>query len=92
MKGYRFYEEFTNTRKHTSQGNVIARELGTEDYYLRIGQPGLFGAVAAIFNYSNSPATFTTVHFRHLHKCKRISEERAREIHPNLFTYLEQGD
>ena len=91
MKGYRFYEEFENKHKGISAGTVVAVELETRRYYRDLCIPHHdIGAVAAVFDHPNSGCTFTAVSFDYLRtKCKRISEARAREIHPHLFDYLE---
>jgi hypothetical protein len=87
MKGYRFYLEYAkpsykkkatvkNPGKH--QGNVFALQIGSN------------GGMGAVMFYPNSPVTSTTIESGYLrNNCKRISEKLAREIHPNLFYYLD---
>lgn len=83
MKGLRFYEEFINKRRKESAGTVIA--VGESNV---LGD-GTFEAVGAVFDRPNSPVASTSVHHSYLFKnCRRISEQKAREIHPALFDYL----
>ena len=89
MKGYRFYEEYTDRRKTESTGNVVAIDV-VNPKFKSAGGPWCFEAVGAVFNRPNSPCATTGVAEQHLwEKCKRISGKRAREIHPELFAYLE---
>lgn len=90
MKDIRFYEEFKNKRKGISAGNVFAAFKMPADYAsgdpYRSRYDGLCFGSAAIFDEPNSPVAGTGVSREFLvKKCKRISEARAREIHPLLF-------
>lgn len=93
MKGYRFYEEFHNKRRGVSMGTVIAVVLGEDNrpfYHYYTSQGATFDAVAGVFDTPNSPVCGTTTTDGYLREdCKRISEARAREIHPALFEYLD---
>ena len=96
MKGIRFYLEYPSakdkrkaTRKalgnHT--GNVIATLEGTE-------MVGRFGpqidALVGVFYTEDSPVATSAVSYEYLReRCKRISEAKAREIHPELFKRLD---
>lgn len=86
MKGIRFYEEFTNTSKHTSEGNVVALLFG-------LGYQGgtlNMDAVVGVYEWPNSAVATSSTNADYLHsKCKRIPESKARQIHPRLFSYLE---
>ena len=84
MKGYRFYEEFTNRRRGESAGNVFALDIDQPGYNY---QP--FGT-AALFDEPNSDVCGTGVSWMWLRaRCKRVSEVRAREVHPRLFAWLD---
>jgi len=85
MKGIRFYEEFTSDTRTKSEGNVVAVLVvngrnGAGDY----------DAIAAVdARRPNAPVAGTPATSLYLReRCKRISEKRAREIHPRLFSYL----
>jgi hypothetical protein len=82
MRGIRFYEEFTHKRKGISAGNAVAIGESNRD--------GTFEAIGALYDTPNSPVASTAVSDSYLFKnCKRVSEARAREVHPNLFQYLD---
>lgn len=87
MKGIRFYEEFENKRKRQSQGNVIAVFTDTG----RASNGGyMFDAMGAVYFQPDSPVASTGVSWDYLReKCKHISEKQARQIHPQLFTRLD---
>ena len=95
MKGYRFYEELENKgrKAEQSKGTIVAVlwenyqvELdGYNEYYAQ------YDAVAGILDEPNSEAGSVVVPDRWLREnCKRVSERRAREIHPQLFAYLDR--
>ena len=97
MKGLKFYLEYPNnknkregTRKKLGNhsGNVIA----VIDNTYHVGGTGKINAdaIGAVFFHSNSAVVSTGVSDEYLReKCKRISEEQARKIHPKLFNYLD---
>jgi hypothetical protein len=97
MKGFHFFLEYPmdqNPKKHTRKnpgphaGNCIAVFQGRE-YIL----PDLKSVecIGAVFFCRNSACGGSSASFEYLSKyCKRISEKMAREIHPQLFTYLDQ--
>lgn len=90
MKGYRFYLEYTSRatkRANQDNGNVIAimpeNSWLTEDGYM-------VSAIGTVFSAPNSQVAGCTASWDYIHdNCKRISEKRAREIHPALFEYLD---
>lgn len=87
MKGIRFYEDLLDSRKKSS-GNVIAVLVCNGIFFS--GKIACYEAIGAIFHYSNSPVAGTSVSLDYLRaKCKRISEQKARKIHPNLFKRLD---
>ena len=82
MKGIRFYEEFKDSRKRVSAGNVFALDVD-------LRYPELFGT-AALFDEPNSPVCGTGVSREWLRKqTKRVSEAHARTVHPALFAWLD---
>lgn len=88
------------TRKNPGNhlGNVIAvttrfergRWTNFPDWW-PYGRRPIASAIAAILHKPNSPVCGTSVSMDYLdERCKRISEKMAREIHPALFTYLDE--
>lgn len=90
MQGYRFYEEFGSKqmkRKGISAGNVVA--VFYDSRFMSQGKMCV-ESVASVFSQANSAVCGTSVSEDWLSDtCKRISEKRAREIHSNLFSYLD---
>lgn len=89
MRGYRFFEEYDQERRE-SAGNVIALRLSEQTFI----QPGAicFEAVCAEedSHIPNSPVKPSYVNVEYLGKfCRRISEARARSVHPRLFEFLD---
>lgn len=95
MKGYRFYLEHASNadkRKGKHTGNVVAvplDERGREYWYPHA--PGTVEAISAVFSHPNSDVASGGVDFWHYirGRCKRISETRAREVHPKLMAWLD---
>jgi hypothetical protein len=91
MKGVRFYEEL-------GKGTVVA--LYTDTGRLRSTGPMssvreyTYDAVVGVHDIPNSPVASGSVGAYHLgHRCKRVSEARARQVHPALFTtWLDRED
>lgn len=90
MKGIRFYKEVTNKNRKAQQdlGTVVAVILGTD----RVdGKMVVADVVGSVYERPNSPVCSTSVSWSYLRLCTiRISEEKAREIHPVLFEYLDR--
>ncbi len=86
---FTFYEEFSNTRKTKSTGNVSA-VFG--DWFLSQNKQ-LKEAISGLFSFSNSPVASTAISKSYLTKyCKKVSVEKAKKIHPNLFKYLDKSN
>jgi len=91
VKGIRFYEELTDKgcKAEKSNGTVIAvfyKQYWHGEHDL------LFQAVSGLFSEPNTPVCGSSVSQSYLaDHCRRVSEARAREIHPKLFEYLERG-
>jgi hypothetical protein len=85
VKGVRFYEEFSNKRRGVSEGNVIAVLVANG-----LNGSGDYDAIVAPTPIPNcSPCSGGVSRAYLLARCKRISEARAREIHPRLFVVLD---
>ena len=100
MKGWRFYEEYKSTKRKVSTGNVIAVDTTQRLYPMLsygIYGVGLYGqyqcaCISAWYEEPNSPVCCGATAVKYIQRrCKRISEAKAREIHPKLFEYLEGG-
>ena len=91
MKGVRFYLDHkspANKRKGKHVGNVIA--VFVEPFFGRYGAI-VHEAIGPIFSSANCKVARTTVSAEYLrNSTKRISEEEARQIHPNLFKCLDE--
>jgi multisubunit Na+/H+ antiporter MnhG subunit len=89
MNGIRFYLEFTDKSKRQSGGTVVA-VLALNGCHWSSGKL-CYEAIAALFEQSNSPVASTGVALNYLRQhCRRISEAKARTIHPALFERLDQ--
>ena len=93
MKGWRFYEEFKSPRRKVPIGNVVALDTIQKPHPLNAD--GHFqwqhGCISAVYYQPNSPVVYDSVALYYVRRyCKRISEAKAREIHPKLFEYLEE--
>lgn len=92
MKGYRFYEEFDSSykkRKRQGNGNVLALDIDEygRPYY---GGRGDMSCTAAVYSHPNSAVAGCQVSRDCLRlKHRRVTEARAREIHPRLFAWLD---
>ncbi len=89
MKGIRFYEELDNKNRvsETSQGNVLA-VLYENGFFTKAGY--MLECISATFYYPDSDVSSGSAHIDYIRKnCRRISEAKAREIHPRLFTRLD---
>ena len=95
MKGWRFYEEYKSTKRKVSTGNVIAVDTTTGMYAIKpfgANAQYRYECVSALFDEDNSPVCGGAISEEYIRRrCKRISEAKAREIHPKLFEYLEGG-
>ena len=89
MRGIRFYQEFANKSKTRPTGNVTAIFLDSR----LVGRNQVtYSAVSGVYEHSDSAVASTIVSEDYLReKCKKVSEEKARRIHPALFEYMEKG-
>lgn len=99
MRGVKFYLEYPNStekRKATRKalgnhsGNVIA--VLENGLFISGGQVVTDG-IAGVYDWPDSPPASTGVSLDYLReRAKRISEATAREIHPELFKWLDRGE
>ena len=88
MSGIFFYQEYRDKSKHESAGTIVAA-LVCNGLYWSSGKI-CYEAIAGLFDRPNSPVAGTGVAMDYLRqKCKRISEAKARTIHPTLFESLD---
>lgn len=84
MKNVRFYlegDDYGGKPRRHDDGNVIAVLTDTYLY-------GRYDALASVYDWHDSAVAGTTVDLWH---CTRISERRARELHPALFERLDNS-
>ena len=87
MNGIRFYLEFKDTAKRQCGGTVVAVLVLNGSYWS--SGTLCYEALAALFEQPNAPVAGTGVALDYLRrKCKRISQAKARTIHPALFGRL----
>ena len=87
MSGICFYQEFSDKCKQRSAGTIIAA-LVCNGLYWSSGKM-CYEAIAGLWDEPDSPVAGTGVACDYLRqKCKRISEAKARAIHPTLFERL----
>lgn len=102
MKGFRFYLEYPNSTEKNKphfegdhEGNVLALVLDDDNSPLKHydGRQWVYEAIGAVYHHSNSGVCGCSVNPQVLReRFKRISEEKAREIHPRLFQRLDNED
>ena len=94
MKNVRFYEELEHKHRkgERSKGTVVAVFPDTG----RIERNGdgtlhyVLDAVGGVFDQPNSPVASTAVDRSYLEQeTRRIPERQAREVHPELFRFLD---
>lgn len=90
MRGYRFFEEFNDEGRRNSSGNVIALDMHGESF---VQEGGVCYRALCAFpdpGEPNRPVFERLFNAEYLgSRCRRISEDRAREIHPRLFKVLD---
>ena len=94
MKGYRFYEELENKNRkgEISKGTVLALPLDEDGIplYFCSCSGMCVEVISSVFAEPNSPVCGSAADDDYIYyETKRVSEKRAREIHPALFAYLE---
>ena len=91
MDGYQFFEEYRDEARRESAGNVIAVNMADRSF---IQEGGIcFNAVCPAPDHRepNSPVIMTWFNAEYLGaRCSRVDEQRARNVHPALFEYLER--
>ncbi len=90
MNGYRFYLEHATPsakRRRHHAGTVVAI-IPTQSRF-QDGQI-VFDAVGSVYDVPDSPVTSTGAAQAFLSRnCRRISESKARTIHPTLFNFID---
>lgn len=87
MKGIRFYHEFRDKSKRNSAGTVVAALICNGSFW-STGK-SCYEAISGLFDHPNSVVCGSAVSRDYLQdKCKRISETKARAVHPALFERL----
>ena len=97
MKGIAFYLEFPSKgikkrsgKRHTGHCcNVFAGFVGNGWHQDHSGKYLLEG-LGAVYDYANSPVAGTSASREFIDSCKRIPEQLARQIHPELFRRLDE--
>ena len=79
MKGVRFYLEPVGP-------NVYAA------FHQNVTPQGHIEGLGAVFEFANSPVASTSASRDFLKGCRRISEAKARQVHPALFQRLDDAD
>lgn len=106
MNGYRFYLEFPTTYRKKKSGKdnkghsgsvcAVVTEGEGARYIIRDPQNGvrvMSEGFGGIYGDSNPPVSWTSFNHDYINKkCKRISEAKARQIHPALFERLDETD
>ncbi len=87
MKGIRFFEEFRNSAKTTTMGTCVALFVCNGAYMS--GTQICYEALSGLFDQPDSPVCSGGVSLSYLRsRCKRVTEQEARKIHPALFKRL----
>ena len=100
MKGVKFYLEYPskNVKKKSTKnngyvgnsGNVIAVLLDDNNNKSYLPDGECVECVSALWESANSSVCVGAVHQQYLSdKCKLVSEQVARKIHPKMFSYLD---
>lgn len=100
MKGIRFYLEYatpadrrqaTRASMGNHQGNVFAAFV--ENGVYSVNGVAKYEGFGAVYFRPNSPVAGTSAQLEYLSThCLRISEQQARQIHPEMFTRLDEED
>lgn len=90
MKGVRFYLEFSSPRakrQGVNAGTVFAAFVCNGIH--RAGYDG----IGSVYDRPNSPVASSHASLKYIRiHCKRISEEKARFVHPALFKVLDKEE
>lgn len=87
IQGVRFYLEPKGENVVAIEVDLFHFEYATcEDGKQRLVK--MYDGYGAVFYRANSPVASTGVSSDYLKDCQRISEQRARDVHPALFDYF----
>ena len=85
MKGFRFYAKRNGSRECFA----VYTEVDPLDFFECHGFAGYEG-LGATFYHENSDVAWTAISVEYLRdNYRRVSEAKAREIHPALFAFLD---
>jgi len=85
---YIFFEEFSNTRKTKSEGNVMV-VYGNWSYSQ---DKKLKECIGAVYFHPNSAVCGSSTDDDYIKLyCKKITVQKAKKIHPKLFDYLDKS-
>jgi hypothetical protein len=91
MIGYRFFEEYRDDTRRESAGNVIAVNMADGSFIQEGGICYKAVCPASDHHRPNSPVTMALFNVEYLGiRCAPVDEQRARNVHPALFEYLER--
>lgn len=90
MKGYSFFEEYRDELMLASSGNVIAVNVDEGSFVLHGGVCYKAIVPSPERGVPNSPVTMILFNAEYLGtRCRGVTEDHARKIHPRLFEFLE---
>ncbi len=90
MRGLRFFEEYTDAARARSAGTVVAIDMTGRSFVQEGGVCYDALSAAADGPSPNGPVLQRWCNAEYLgSRCRRVSEARARAIHPRLFEYLD---
>ena len=96
MNGFHFYAEYEDSkakRNKAMPGNVVAVSTDKGHSFYDMHDNFMLEAFTAVYDRANSPVCVGSVSPDYLREnCKRVSEKRAREIHPEMFRTLDQPE
>ena len=101
MKGYRFYAEMNDGPKGGHKSGlpkkqviaVLVRPYGRGWAPFCIPGKARVEAMVGLYDEDNPPVVLDAVDLQYLERhCKRVSESKARELHPRLFERLDAAE
>ena len=92
MKGIRFYEELRNKgrKNETSRGTVFAAFIVKDGPWHGRNREPFYEGIGSVSDHKGFGVCGSQASLDYLRgDCRRISEARAREVHPELFSILD---
>jgi hypothetical protein len=88
---YQFFEEYRDDAQRESAGNIIAINMAHGSFVQEGGICYRAVCPAPDHRKPNSPVIMALFNAEYLGaRCKLVDEQRARNVHPALFEYLER--